>query len=172
MLELQQCTEVVVINHGHIMLWDTLDIFHVCRETRKLILYTACLLQTWELEQILWRQELQAPALTCQATCIFLSVARPKGPDRARIHFERHSDMEGENKNNLLVEAKQSIFNSRPWRKIHELLSMATSSFCHVCCLHSLLLPFLLFSLSDPLVPAVLARVLPTPLSMRPGICR
>lgn len=70
-LELQQCTEAVVISHGRRMLWDMLDIFHVCRETRKLILYTACLLQASELEQILWRRELQAPALTCQATVYF-----------------------------------------------------------------------------------------------------
>lgn len=70
-LELQQRTEAVVISHGRRMLWDMLDIFHVCRETRKLILYTACLLQASELEQILWRRELQAPALTCQATVYF-----------------------------------------------------------------------------------------------------
>lgn len=100
--------------------------------------------------------------------CIFLSIVRPEGPDRARIHFERPSDMEGENKNNVLAEAKQSIFNSRPQRKINELLSMATSRFCHFCCLHSLLLPFL-FSLSFPSVPTVLAQVLPTLLSLRPA---
>lgn len=70
-LELERCTQTVVINHGHIMLWDVMDIFHVCRETRKLILYTARLLQIWELEQILLRQELQAPALTCQVTLYF-----------------------------------------------------------------------------------------------------
>lgn len=104
--------------------------------------------------------------------CIFLFAVRPKGPDRARIHFECCSDMEGEkNKNNMLAEAKQNIFNSRPWRKIHELLSMATLRFCHICCLHSLLLPFF-FSLSYPSVPAVPAQVLPTLLSTRPGICR
>lgn len=103
--------------------------------------------------------------------CIFLSVARPKGQDRARIHFERPSDTEGENKNNVLAEAKQSIFNSRPRRKIHELLSMATSRFCHVCCLHSLLLPFL-FPLSHPSAPTVFAWVLPARLSVGPGICR
>ena len=71
MLELQQCTGAVVISHEHIMLWDMLDIFHVRRETRKLILYAARLLRTWELEQILRRQELQVPALTCQATVYF-----------------------------------------------------------------------------------------------------
>lgn len=32
-LELQRCTEAVVISHGHIMLWGRPDIFHVCRET-------------------------------------------------------------------------------------------------------------------------------------------
>lgn len=103
--------------------------------------------------------------------CMFLSVARMKELDRASIHFERPSNMEGENKNYVLAEAKQSIFNSRPQRKIHELLSMATSRFCHVCCLHSLLLPFF-FSLCSPSAPTVLAQVLPALLSTRPGICR
>lgn len=103
------------------------------------------------------------------SSCVFLSIVRPIGLYRARTHFERPSDMEGENKNNVLAGAKQSIFNSRPRRKIHELLSMATSRFCHVCCLHSLL-PFL-FSLSYPLAPAVLAQVLSALLSMRPDIC-
>lgn len=91
------------------------------------------------------------------SNCVFLAIARPKGPDRARIRFEHPSDMGGENKNNMLAEAKQSIFNSRPWRKIHELLSMATSRFYHVCCLHSLLLPFL-FSFSNPSFPLFLPR--------------
>lgn len=103
--------------------------------------------------------------------CMFLSVVRMKELDRASIRFERPSNMEGENKNYVLAEAKQSIFNSRPQRKIHELLSMATSRFCHVCCLHSLLLPFF-FSLSSPSAPTVLAQVLPALLSTRPAICR
>lgn len=35
-------------------------------------------------------------------------------------------------KKSMLTGAQQYIFNSRPQRKIHELLSMATSRLCHV----------------------------------------
>lgn len=70
-LELQPGAGTAGITHGHPVLWDMLAIFHVCRETRELILYTAFLLQARELEQTLWRRGLQVPALSCQVTVCF-----------------------------------------------------------------------------------------------------
>lgn len=49
--------------------------------------------------------------------CIFLSTVRPKGIEGAKNPSGCPSDREGENKNNVLAEAKQNIFNSRPQKK-------------------------------------------------------
>lgn len=66
----------------------------------------------------------------------------------------------------MLTGAKQCIFNSRPQRKNHELLSMATCKLCHIC------LPplFPLLSLL-PHRSGFLAWVLPAVLPVTAGLC-
>ena len=164
-LELQRCTEAVLVSHGHIMLWDVLDIFHICRETKKLILYTARLLQTWELEQILARQELQVPALTCQAT------VREDKKDWTEPEFTlnvlpvwkgkiKTTCWQKLNKAFLIAGHKGKFMSYSPWQHLGSVTFAAST------------LSSSPFSLSYPSAPTVLPWVLPTRLSMKPGICR
>lgn len=169
-LELQPGAGTAGISHGHTVLWDVLIIFHVCRETRELIPYTACLLQARELEQTLCRQGLQVPALPCQVAVYFCPQWGQREWREPEFPLDVLRIRKGKIKTVCWQKLNKTFLIAGHGGKIHELLSMATSRFCHVCCLHSLLLPFLL-SLSYPLAAAAPARVLPTQLSTGPGIC-
>lgn len=146
------------------MLWVT---FHTCRESRELTPYTASLLQAPELEQTLWGRGLQVPALPHQGTVYFCPQQGQREWREPKFPLDVLWIWKGKIKTMCWQKLNKIFLIAGHRGKIHELLSMATSRFCHVCCLHSLLLPFLL-SLSYPSAPAVPAQVLPT----GPGISR
>lgn len=158
------------ISHRHTELWDVQVIFHVCRESRELIPYTACLLQAQDLEQTLCRRGLQVPALSCQVTVYFCPQQGQREGREPKFPLNVLWIWKGKIKTTCWQKLNKTFLIAGQRRKIHELLSMATSRFCHVCCLHSLLLPFFL-SRSYPWVPAVPAPALPTQLSTGAGIC-
>lgn len=145
--------------------------FSTCRKSRERIPYIACPPQARELEQTLWRGALRVPALPCQVTVYVCPQQGQREWREPELPLDVLRIRKGKIKTVCWQKLNKTFLIAGHGGKIHELLSMATSRFCHICCLHSLLLPFLL-SLSYPSAPTVPAQVLPTQLSTGPGICR